>query len=162
MSICKIKCEKMQKLCSCIVEISNNTIPALRKYGTPILQLMTRLWMANIFLKSGLTKFSNADSAIALFKYEYSVPILSPVFAAYSAMTFEIACSILLIIGLASRVAVLPLIAMTLVIQLFVFQNSEHFYWLFLFASILIYGSGPISVDYFLIKYGKKTGWLKV
>lgn len=161
MSILKIKCEKMHKLCNCIMEIANRINTLLQKYGTPILQLTIRLWMANIFLKSGLTKFSNIDSAISLFENEYNVPVISPVLATYLSMTFEIGCSLLLITGLATRLAVLPLIGMTLVIQLFVFQNPEHFYWLFLFSTLLIYGSGTVSVDHFLHKkYDKKSSWL--
>lgn len=161
MSICKIKCEKMQKLCSRVLTISSKSNAMLQKYGTPILQFAIRLWMASVFLKSGLVKFSNIDSAVSLFEYEYKVPLISPVFATYLSMTFEIGCSILLIFGFATRLAALPLIIMTLVIQLFVFQNPEHLYWLFLFFTLVVYGAGQISVDYLINKkYSKKPGWL--
>lgn len=122
-------------------------IDLMEKFGSPLLLLGIRILIGLVFLKSGLVKFSNVDSAILLFKYEYNVPILSPVFAAYSAMIFEIGCGALLIAGAFTRIAALPLVAMTLVIQFFVFQNPEHFYWLSLLLVLAIYGGGKISLD---------------
>ena len=60
---------------------------------------------------------------------------------------------VLLTLGLFSRLAALPLIGMTLVIQFVLgasnpdYDNTEHFYWLFLLASIVIRGPGIISLD---------------
>jgi putative oxidoreductase len=111
-----------------------------------------RLLVASVFLKSGLTKISNFDTTIALFENEYGVPLLSPVCAAYFATFFELTCSVLLIAGLATRLAALPLIGMTLVIQFFVIQNPDHFYWLATLATILTFGGGKISLDHLLKK----------
>ncbi|MES2678036.1 MAG: DoxX family protein [Pseudomonadota bacterium] len=147
MSICKIKCEKTQKIYNCVKSLNDQIISALEKYAAPILLLIIRLWMANIFFKSGLTKIANIDSTISLFEYEYALPIISPAIAAYFSIAFELGCSVLLALGLASRLVVLPLIAMTLVIQLLVLQNSEHFYWLFLFCTIFVFGGGKLSAD---------------
>ncbi len=152
MSICKIKCEKIQKIYNCTKNLNDKTVIILEKFAAPTLLLAIRLWMANIFFKSGLTKIANIDSTISLFEYEYALPIISPVIAAYSSIGFELGCSVLLAVGLASRLVVLPLIAMTLVIQLLVFQNLEHFYWLFLFFTILVFGGGKISADCLLKK----------
>jgi putative oxidoreductase len=148
-----IKCEQMQNFCGCIQSLNNKFIVILEKYIAPFLLLAIRLWIANIFLKSGLTKISNIDSTIILFEYEYALPIISPVFAAYSAIIFELGCSIFLALGLLTRLAALPLIAMTLIIQLFVFQNPEHFYWLFLLSTILVFDGGKISADYLARKF---------
>ncbi|MFT6220194.1 MAG: putative oxidoreductase, partial [Rickettsiales bacterium] len=120
------KCEKMQNLCKNIKIINDTSIIILEKYIAPLLLLVIRLWIANIFLKGGLTKISNIDTTILLFEYEYALPIISPIFAAYSAIIFEIGCSVFLALGLFTRLAALPLIVMTLVIQLLVFQNPEH------------------------------------
>lgn len=119
----------------------------LEKYATPFLLLAIRVWIGLVFFKSGLTKCSNVDQAIMLFTYEYSVPVLSPKFAAISAMIFELACGAALVAGIFTRIAALPLIGMTLVIQFFVFQNQEHFYWLFLLSTLVIYGAGKLSLD---------------
>ncbi len=129
-------------------KLYNKYVTLMENCGSSILLLGIRILIGLVFLKSGLVKFSNMDSAILLFKYEYNVPILPPVFAAYSAMIFEIGCSALLIAGTFTRIAALPLVAMTLVIQFFVFQNPEHFYWLSLLLVLAVYGGGKISLDY--------------
>jgi putative oxidoreductase len=100
-----------------------------------------------VFVKSGLTKISNIDQTINLFAYEYNLPLLMPKFAAVSSIIFELGCGFAVIFGLLTRISVLPLIAMTLIIQLLVFQNQEHFYWLFLLTTLAIYGAGKISID---------------
>ncbi len=152
MSICKIKCEKKQKIYNCVRSLNDKAVFILEKYAAPILLLAICLWMANIFFTSGLTKIANIDSTISLFEYEYALPLISPVFAAYSSIVFELGCSVLLALGFASRLVVLPLIGMTLIIQFLVFQNPEHFYWLFLFSTILVFGGGKISADCILKK----------
>lgn len=129
----------------------------MEKYFSPLLLLSIRLWMANIFFKSGQTKFSNMETTKLLFEYEYALPIISPTIAAYLATFAELTLPILLVFGFAARLATLKLIIMTLVIQFLVIQNHEHFYWLFLLSTILFYGAGPLSVDYFIRRrYSKK------
>jgi putative oxidoreductase len=63
------------------------------------------------------------------------------------ATTFELACPILPIIGLATRLATLPLLGMIMVIQLFVYPGawSEHLTW----GSILLvlHTRGPVGVS---------------
>ena len=152
MSICKIKCEKTQKIYNCVKKINDKAVFILEKYAAPILLLAIRLWMANIFFKSGLTKIANVDSTISLFEYEYALPLITPAIAAYLSIAFELGCSVLLAVGLASRLAAFPLLIMTLIIQFLVIQNPEHFYWLFLFSTILVFGGGKLSADYILQK----------
>lgn len=152
MSICKIKCEKTQRIYNCVKKFNDQSIVILEKYAAPILLLVIRLWMANIFFKSGLTKIANIDATISLFEYEYALPLIPPAIAAYLSIAFELGCSVFLAFGLATRLVVLPLIIMTLIIQFLVIQNPEHFYWLFLFATILVFGGNKISADYFLKK----------
>lgn len=118
-----------------------------QKYLSSILLLAIRIWIGLVFFKSGLTKFANIDSAILLFEYEYNVGLLSPKIAAILATIAELGCGGAIIIGLLSRISALPLIIMTLVIQFLVFQNIEHFYWLFLLSTLAIYGSGRLSID---------------
>ena len=141
------KCEKSQKLISHLNHICDKKINFLEKYFAPVVLLALRIMIAMVFLKSGLTKISNFQSTIFLFEYEYAVPFISPVFAAYSATFFELVCSVLLIAGLSTRLATLPLIAMTLVIQFTVIENHMHFYWLAVLVTILTFGAGCLSLD---------------
>ncbi len=121
----------------------------LERFPLGILQLMFRIAIAVVFFRSGMTKIASWESTIALFQEEYQVPLLPPEIAAYLAATFELSCSVLLVLGLASRLATLPLLGMTLVIQTFVYPEhwSEHLTWLAFLLFILTRGPGAISLD---------------
>ena len=121
----------------------------LERFPVDLLQLMLRIAIAVVFFRSGLTKIASWESTVALFQEEYRVPALPPEVAAYMAATFELSCSVLLTLGLASRLATLPLLGMTLVIQTFVYPEnwSEHLTWFALLLFILTRGPGAISLD---------------
>ena len=48
----------------------------------PLLALAIRLYVAHVFLLSGLTKIRSWEGTLALFENEYHVPLLSPSAAA--------------------------------------------------------------------------------
>lgn len=118
----------------------------------PVLLLVLRLWIAHIFWNSGIVKIENFGNTIDLFRDEYKTPFLPPQIAATIATIFELTCPILLAFGLATRLATLPLLAMTAVIQLTYDQNPEHAYWAMLLGTILVSGAGKISLDYLIVK----------
>lgn len=122
----------------------------LERYGAPIILLIIRLWMARIFWYSGLVKISDWQSTIALFQYEYKVPVINPELAAYLAAATELTCPILLTLGIAARFATVPMLIMTAVIQFTYYNSNEHFYWAMLLATILCFGPGKISLDYWV------------
>ncbi len=115
-------------------------------------QLLFRLAVAALFLRAGLTKVASWEPTVALFRDEYRVPVLSPEAAAVMASTFEVGCSLLLIVGLATRLATLPLLAMLLTIQLFVYPQawSEHLVWGSILLFLLTRGPGALSLDHLL------------
>lgn len=153
-----IKCEKTVKLIIIAKKFCEIKAQFLQKYFAPILLLTLRIMIAFVFLKSGLVKFSNLDATVLLFEYEYQVPLLHPKIAAYLATFFELACSFALIFGLFTRLACLPLIAMTLVIQFSVLQHEMHFYWLAVLATIFTFGAGIISFDKLIAKIVDRCG----
>lgn len=116
----------------------------------PVLLLLMRLWMAKIFFFSGLTKISNWDAALFLFENEYKVPLIPSDIAAYLSAFNELVFPVLLVVGLATRFATIPLLVMTLVIQFTYEMSLEHFYWGFLLITLLICGPGKISMDYWI------------
>ena len=124
-------------------------LAALGRLPLALIQVMFRLAIASVFLKAGLNKFTGWETTVQLFADEYRVPVLSPEFAAAMATTFEIGCSILLILGLGTRLAVLPLLGMIAVIQTFVYPNAyaEHLTWGSILLFLLTRGAGPWSVD---------------
>ena len=110
-------------------------------------QLLFRLAIASVFLPAGLLKLASWESTIALFQDEYKVPVL-----AVMATTFELVCSALLIVGLATRLATLPLLGQTLTIQLFVYPQAwhEHLVWGSILLFLLTRGAGTFSMDHLL------------
>jgi putative oxidoreductase len=118
-------------------------------------QLLFRLGVASVFLKAGMVKVSSWESTVALFRDEYRVPVVPPEIAATMAATFELGCSTLLILGLASRLATLPLLGMIATIQLFVYPDawSEHLVWGSILLFLLTRGPGAISLDHVIARW---------
>ena len=112
-------------------------------------QVLFRLAIAGVFLRAGLTKIASWESTVALFAEEYKVPVLAPHVAAAMAATFEVGCSLLLILGLGTRLAALPLLGMIMTIQLFVYPQawSEHLVWGSILLFLLTRGGGALSLD---------------
>ena len=112
-------------------------------------QVLFRLAVAGVFLRAGVIKASNWEGTLALFRDEYQVPVLPPEIAAVLAAAFELGCSMLLVIGLLTRLATIPLLAMIATIQLFVYPSAwpEHLVWASILLFLLTRGAGPISVD---------------
>jgi putative oxidoreductase len=73
-------------------------------------------------------------------------------------MVQELTIPILLFLGLATRIATLPLLGMIAVIQTFVYPNAynEHLVWGAILALLLTRGPGVFSVDYLLNRYVQK------
>jgi putative oxidoreductase len=121
----------------------------LGRFPAAIRQLLFRLAVAGVFLKAGLTKTASWESTVALFRDEYQVPVFPPELAATMATTFELGCSALLITGLGTRLAALPLLGMIAVIQVFVYPSAwaEHLTWASILLAVLTGGPGAVSVD---------------
>ncbi len=66
----------------------------------PLLLLIIRLYVARVFLMSGLTKIHDWSVTVALFTDEYHVPLLSPGVAALMGTATELSMPILLALGL--------------------------------------------------------------
>jgi putative oxidoreductase len=125
-------------------------VDVLGRFPLPLLQLLFRLAVASVFIKAGLNKIASWDLTVQLFADEYKVPVLPPEIAATMATTFELGCSTLLVFGLATRVATLPLLGMIAVIQTFVYPNaySEHLTWASILLFLLTRGAGRWSLDH--------------
>ena len=65
------------------------------------------------------------------------------------ALSIEIACPILLVLGLFTRLAVLVLLGMTAVIQIFVYPEAwpTHLQWAAMMLVLLCRGAGAFSID---------------
>lgn len=130
---------------------------------SPALDIFLRLFIANVFFKSGLTKIKNWDSTLYLFNDEYQVPLLSPEIAAYLATATELGLPVLLVIGLLGRLSALGLFILNGVAVIAYYASlSEaglynHLYWGILLLVLLVRGSGQWSLDAWIEKYLKSS-----
>jgi putative oxidoreductase len=120
-----------------------------------LVSLIARLAVGGVFWRSGQTKiegFHIKDSTFFLFREEYMVPLLPPDFAAYLTALSENVFSILLVLGLASRLSAAWLLTMTAVIQIFVYPSGwpDHMLWATALLVVISRGPGAISLDYLL------------
>ena len=113
----------------------------------PLLDVYIRLWLAGIFWASGMVKLQNWTIALYLSAHEYPVSWLDPVTAAWLGETIEIVCPPLLVLGLATRFAALPMLILSLVIQFSYQALDQHLFWAILFGWFVVKGAGPISLD---------------
>jgi putative oxidoreductase len=131
----------------------------LARFPLSILQLAMRVGVGAVFFRSGLLKYNSWEFTVQLFRDEYKVPLLDPAVAAELAMIQELSVPIFLFVGLATRVATLPLLAMIAVIQTFVFPNawSDHLLWSSALVFILTRGPGVFSVDHLLARVSLRS-----
>lgn len=118
--------------------------------------LLARVALAGIFWRSGRTKVEEgsaltvSENARLLFEYEYSGVPLPPDIAAPLATYAEHFFPLLLVLGLFTRFAAVSLLAMTLVIQFFVYPEawwSTHIVWVALAATLVSRGGGQFALD---------------
>jgi putative oxidoreductase len=126
----------------------------LERFPLSILQFMMRISIGAVFFNSGLTKIQSWQPTVALFANEYKVPVLPPELAATLAATVELTCPVLLALGLATRLATLPMLGMTFVIEVFVYPEDwiEHLGWATFLLFLLTRGPGAISLDHFIAR----------
>jgi putative oxidoreductase len=124
----------------------------LDRFPLSLIQLAMRVGVGAVFLRSGLLKLDSWQFTVQLFRDEYRVPLLDPVLAAQVATAVELGVPPLLFLGLATRIATLPLLGMIAVIQIFVYPNawSDHLLWASALALVLTRGPGVFSMDQWL------------
>ena len=122
----------------------------LGSFPLSVIQLAGRIGVGATFFRAGLLKYHSWEFTVKLFQDEYRVPLLDPAVAARIAMIQELTIPILLFLGLATRVATLPLLGMIAVIQTFVYPNAynDHLVWGSILVLLLTRGPGVFSVDY--------------
>lgn len=122
----------------------------------PLGDLVIRLWLAKVFFMSGLTKVQSWDSTVMLFTYEYSVPFLSPYWAALSGTLVETVTPVFLALGLGGRMPALILFVFNIVAVIsypYLLTDAgwvglkDHIHWGLLLMVIMLHGSGKLSLD---------------
>lgn len=118
-----------------------------------VVALALRVFPAMVFFQSGRTKvdgvFSIKESTWFLFEHEYALPLIPSDLAAVLATVAEHVLPILLILGLATRLSAFGLLAMTAVIQIFVYPAAwiTHGLWAAALLAVVAQGPGALSLD---------------
>ncbi len=115
-----------------------------------LIQLAARIAISHVFWQSAQTKLASWPVTLQLFANEYNLPLIDPSIAAPLATTAEITGSVLLFLGLFSRLGALMLLGVVSVIQIFVFPENwaEHLLWASLLLLVLTRGAGVFSLDH--------------
>lgn len=140
-----------------------------------LIALVARFSIAATFWLSGQTKVQGfaanfvsgqfelgwprlSDSAIDLFREEYRLPLLAPELAAPLAAFAEHLFPLLLLFGLATRFSALALLAMTAVIQVFVYPDAYalHGTWAAALLFLIARGGGALSLDALLARHCRR------
>ena len=131
------------------------TVARLLDKLQPLLLLGFRLYVAQVFILSGLTKTRDWSSTVALFTDEYHVPVLSPAVAAALGTAAELSMPVLLALGLGSRLAagVLFIFNVVAVVSYAALPDTaikDHILWGTMLLVLTVCGPGRIAVDAWL------------
>jgi putative oxidoreductase len=135
-------------------------VKSLNAIPYSVIALVARVATFSVFIRSGTQKLSDWNSTLLLFQNEYHVPVLPPTVAAYLAASLELGGSVLILIGLLTRVSVVALLGMTLVIQVFIYPMAwpDHIQWFAFMFILLARGPGRLSLDAVLLPYFTRGG----
>ena len=113
----------------------------------PLLDLFIRVWLAQAFFTSGLLKTINWPATVFLYTAEHPVPGVPAAVAALIGTGCELVCPLLLVVGLFTRAAALPLLAWALFLQLTYKPLDAQLYQILLLGLLMLRGAGSISLD---------------
>jgi len=123
-----------------------------------LVDLGLRVYVAEVFFRSGLLKIDNWSGTLYLFRNEYRVPLLPPEPAAWLGTFGELFFPPLLALGLAARFAAFSLSAFNVVAVVsfwHVLADNEaalmqHVFWGTLLLVTLTHGPGALSADHWI------------
>ena len=132
-----------------------SAIDWLERLPYSLLAIPLRLAVATVFWDSAQSHLANWQTTLELFQNDYSLPLLSPLLAAYFAVAVEVATPVMLVLGLWTRVASLLLLGMVTVIEVFIYPQAwpTHIQWAAMLLVLLCRGAGRYSVDQILGRY---------
>jgi putative oxidoreductase len=118
----------------------------------PAAQVIARWYVAAVFFRSGMTKFHDWDTTLALFMDEYHVPFLDPTVAAWLGASMELLLPVFLVLGLGGRMAAAALFVLNIVAVLSLDDIAMpalqlHVFWGSLLAGLALWGPGRWSLD---------------
>lgn len=141
--------------CARLAAIFATAIALIERWLTPLFDLALRLYVAEVFLRSGWLKIADWSSTLVLFENEYQVPLLSPGLAAVLGTAGELGLPLLLALGLAGRFGAAGLFVVNLMAVLSYpdlsdLGRADHLLWGIMLLMTVFHGPGRLSLDHFL------------
>ncbi|HEU4626075.1 MAG TPA: DoxX family protein [Steroidobacteraceae bacterium] len=128
----------------------------------PLALLAARLYVTDIFWRSGWLKLTSWESTLDLFRDEYHVPLLPPDVAAVMGTFGELFFPALLVLGLFGRVGAIGTFVVNamavisysnvLLAEGYEAALGNHILWGALLLALSVFGPGKISLDSWLDK----------
>ena len=138
------------------------TSDLLSRLQAPFL-LFIRVYVAWVFLKSGMHKIGDWELTLTLFEYEYAVPFLHYELAAYLATFGELVFPVFLIAGVGTRFFAIALSIVNLMAVISYYATLAkgaglvwHYLWGAMLLTNIVYGGGFFAVDQWIkSKFGR-------
>jgi putative oxidoreductase len=138
-----------------------NILTRIMGWISPIVLLTIRVYLFNVFFKSGWLKLMSWEDTLALFTNQFKVWLLSPQAAATIGTAAELILPSFLLIGLGGRFPAIALFIFNIVCVIsfpfllepaHVCMLKDHILWGVLIAWLMFQGHGKLSLD-FLLQY---------
>lgn len=129
--------------------------------------LIARVGFGCLMLVHGYPKFQTLMAAVKSGDYQFADPLqIGAKWSLFGAVGAEFGCSLLLIVGLLTRMAAIPL-AFTMAVAAFMIHSEDDWgtkekavLYLVVYVALIFTGPGQFSLDYLL--FGKKKSDLPV
>ena len=140
-----------------ILSLRTRVLGALQRLSTWLPALLLRVTLGLVFASTGWGKVHNLDKVTAFFtELKIPMPHFNAVLVGYS----ELICGSLLVLGLAGRLAVVPL-AVSMVVALLTairpdihgvldLVGKDEWLYLMILVALGILGPGKASIDHFI------------
>jgi putative oxidoreductase len=146
----------MNATLSGLIDKANHALQAL----LPLTNLALRIYIAQVFFLSGLSKVGDWETTLYLFREEYHVPLLPPDLAAVLASFGELALPVLLVAGIFTQLSALGLFVLNIMAVISYYATlstlpaalNDHFQWGLMIA-LLMTMPHAISVENLWRKY---------
>lgn len=113
----------------------------------PFTDLSIRFFIAMWFLRSGLVKATDWDTALLLARVEYPVSWMSPETAAITGVAIELVAAVLFLAGFMTRPAALAMAALTIVSQAVYIPTTTNLIVSAMLIWYVFHGPAAFSVD---------------
>ncbi|UAK73407.1 DoxX family protein [Aeromonas enteropelogenes] len=122
---------------------------------TGVVLLLARCWVVLVFFNAGWLKLTSWDSTLYLFEFEYQVPLLPWLWAAWLGTAAELVLPLFLLAGLLTRPVALLLSGFNIMAvisypALWAGGFHDHQLWGWMLLTLVIWGGGSLSLDSWL------------